>query len=50
MASTLPGESSETAKARHLVSAVVHGTTRVLAQTEVDEKSNEIPAAYPTRR
>ena len=44
---TVRGSRSETAKARHLVSAVVHGTTRVLAQTEVDEKSNEIPAAYP---
>ena len=44
---TVRGSRSETAKARHLVSAVVHGTTRVLAQTEVDEKSNAIPAAYP---
>ncbi len=44
---TLRGSRSETTKARHLVSAVAHGTTRILAETEVGEKSNEIPAAYP---
>jgi hypothetical protein len=44
---TVRGSGSDTAKPRHLVSAVVHGTTRVLAQTAVDQKSNEIPAMYP---
>ena len=44
---TARGSGNATTKARHLVSAVVHGTTRVIAQTAVDEKSNEIPAMYP---
>lgn len=44
---TVRGSGSDTAKARHLVSAVVHGTTRIIAQTAVDEKSNEIPAMSP---
>ncbi len=44
---TLRGSGSETAKPRHLVAAVIHGTTRVIAQTAVDEKSNETPAMYP---
>ena len=44
---TVRGSGNATTKPRHLVSAVVHGTTRVIAQTEVDQKSNEIPAMYP---
>ena len=44
---TARGSGNATTKARHLVSAVVHGTTRVIAQTAVDEKSKEIPAMYP---
>ncbi|MHB1956130.1 MAG: ISAs1 family transposase [Sulfobacillus sp.] len=43
---TVRGSGNATTKPRHLVSAVVHGTTRVIAQTEVDQKSNEIPAMY----
>ena len=41
---TVRGSGSATTKPRHLVSAVIHGTTRVIAQTAVDEKSKEIPA------
>lgn len=41
---TVRGSGNATTKPRHLVSAVIHGTTRVVAQTAVDEKSNEIPA------
>ncbi len=44
---TVRGSGNATTKPRHRVSAVVHGTTRVIAQTEVDQKSNEIPAMYP---
>ncbi len=44
---TARGSGNATTKARHQVSAVIHGTTRVIAQTAVDEKSNEIPAMYP---
>ncbi len=43
---TVRGSGNATTKPRHLVSAVVHGTTAVVAQTAVDEKSNEIPAIY----
>ncbi|PSR23751.1 MAG: hypothetical protein C7B45_01670 [Sulfobacillus acidophilus] len=43
---TARGSGNATTKTRHLVSAVIHGTTRVIAQTAVDEKSNEIPAMY----
>jgi hypothetical protein len=41
------GSGNGTTKLRHLVSAVVHGATRVITQTAVEEKSNEIPAMYP---
>lgn len=41
---TVRGSGNATTKPRHLVSAVIHGTTSVIAQTAVDEKSNEIPA------
>ena len=44
---TLRGSGSETTKPRHLVAAVVHGSTRIVAQTAVDQKSHEIPAMYP---
>jgi len=43
---TVRGSGNATTKPRHLVSAVIHGTTRVIAQTAVDEKSNEIPAVH----
>ncbi len=47
---TARGSGNATTKARHLVSAVIHGTTRVIAQTAVvDEKSNEIPAMHTQR-
>ncbi len=44
---TLRGSGSESTAPRHLVAAVVHGSTRIVAQTAVDQKSNEIPAMYP---
>jgi hypothetical protein len=43
---TVRGSASADQPARHLVAAVVHGTTRVVAQQEVDCKTNEIPVAY----
>lgn len=44
---TLRGARLESGKKVHLVAAVVHDSGEVLAQQEVDEKSNEIPAAQP---
>ena len=44
---TVRGSGNATTQPRHLVAAVVHGTTRVIAQTAVDEKSNAIPARPP---
>jgi len=44
---TLRGARLESGKKVHLLSAVAHGSGEVLAQQEVDEKSNEIPAAQP---
>ncbi len=44
---TVRGSGTATTIPRHRVSAVVHGTTRVIAQPEVDQKSNEISAMYP---
>lgn len=44
---TLRGARLESGKRVHLVAAVAHGSGEVLAQQEVDEKSNEIPAAEP---
>ena len=43
---TVRGSGNATTAPRHLVSAVLHGTTRVVAQTAVDQQSNEIPAMY----
>jgi predicted transposase YbfD/YdcC len=41
---TLRGSRSATARARHLVAALDHGSGTVVAQRAVDAKSNEIPA------
>ncbi len=43
---TVRGSCSASTKPRHLVSAVIHGTTRMIAHTGVDEKSNEMPAIH----
>ena len=43
---TVRGSGSDTQGPRHLVAAVVHGTTRVVAQQEVASKTNEIPVAH----
>ncbi|MHB1421563.1 MAG: ISAs1 family transposase [Bacillota bacterium] len=43
----LRGARLENGKHVNLVAAVAHGSGEVLAQQEVDEKSNEIPAAEP---
>jgi hypothetical protein len=43
----LRGARLESGKNVYLVAAVAHGSGEVLAQQEVDEKSNEIPAAEP---
>lgn len=43
----LRGARLKSGKNVHLIAAVVHGSGEVLAQQEVDEKSNEIPAAKP---
>lgn len=44
---TLKGARLESGKKVHLLAAVAHGSGEILAQQEVDEKSNEIPAAKP---
>jgi predicted transposase YbfD/YdcC len=44
---SLKGSLREDGKAVHLFSAMVHGSGIVVAQTEVDEKSNEITAFRP---
>jgi len=44
---TLRGARLDSGKKVHLVAAVAHEGGEVLAQQEVDEKSNEIPAAQP---
>jgi len=44
---TLRGARLEDGKKVHLLAAVAHGSGEVLAQQEVDSKSNEIPAAKP---
>jgi len=44
---TLRGARLENGKKVHLLAAVAHGSGEVLAQQEVDDKSNEIPAAQP---
>lgn len=43
----LRGSSDGDAPARHLLSAITHGEGVVVAQQEVDEKTNEIPGAKP---
>ena len=45
---TLRGSGSETVKPRHLVAAVVHGTTRIIAQTPVDEKLTDLTGTLVT--
>lgn len=42
---TLRGARRDSGAAVHLLSAVLHGTGVILGQCEVEEKSNEIPAA-----
>lgn len=44
---TLRGAKRENGTQVHLLSAVLHGTGVILGQSEVAEKSNEIPAAAP---
>jgi len=43
----LRGSSDGEAPARHLLAAITHGEGLVVAQREVDEKTNEIPGAKP---
>lgn len=44
---TLRGSAGQHTRARHLMAAIDHGSSTVLAQVTVDEKTNEIPLFAP---